>query len=376
MQRVSPAAPVEARTSAVTSEAPSAARVTTSERAPGIDRETALRHWPARADVLIVGFWALVASLLGRGLGPALPGSSAGIGRWIVEVEELGAFASQFMLMMGAAVCVRLLLAALSCRSYFFRPIAVLTTAAALPIVISASSRNLAPEWLIALVGLSATLTVTSALPAMRVPQTRVAGLVLGFVTMGSLVSAAGRTIALFASEQAEVSLFATARAVATGGLVLDSLSVVCVALWLGLRWRFRGFGLVLVYVAAAVLIVWAGLRGDAADTLGVVAGRALAALTSHPDPFLGSGFRYFIEVLAMLLAATTLWLARPSGVGAALSFALLARVSGDVPLCALMLMLSAFSAVKASLQSAWPGDASAEPPGHRAQLEVVPATR
>jgi hypothetical protein len=107
-----------------------------------------------------------------------------------------------------------------------------------------------------------------------------------------------------------------------------------------------------------------------------LVAGRALASLTAHPDPFIGSGFRYFIEVLALLLSGTTLWLTRPSGVGAALCFALLARVSGDVPLCALMLMLSALAAVKASLQSAGPGELELEPPGRRAPLEVVPATR
>ena len=59
-----------------------------------------------------------------------------------------------------------------------------------------------------------------------------------------------------------------------------------------------------------------------------------------------------------------------------ALSFALLVRVSGDVPLCSLMLMLAALSAVRASLQSVGPGGAPHEPPGRRAPLEVIPATR
>jgi hypothetical protein len=58
------------------------------------------------------------------------------------------------------------------------------------------------------------------------------------------------------------------------------------------------------------------------------------------------------------------------------LCFALLARVSGDVPLCSLMLMLAALSAVRASLQTPKRDSAAAEPLGRRAPLEVMPVTR
>jgi len=337
-----------------------------------------LRNWPPRSDVLLVGFWAVMASVLGRGLAPALPGSSAGIGQLIVGVEDLGAFSSQFMVMMGTAVCVRLLLTTLECRSYLFRPVAIVTCAAALPVVVSASSRHLSPEWLISLVGLSATLALASAMPALRAPHSRVAGLVLLTVTMGSLVSAAGRTIALYASQQVEATLFTVARGIATLGLLLDALSVAWVALWLARRLRLRGAWLIAGAVAVALAVAWTGQQGDPEDvaTWGLVAGRALAALTAHPDPFIGPGIRYFIEVLALILGAITLWFQRPAGVGATLSFALLARVSGDVPLCALMLMLAALSAVRASLQSVEPDASTREPPGRRAPLEVIPATR
>jgi len=62
---------------------------------------------------------------------------------------------------------------------------------------------------------------------------------------------------------------------------------------------------------------------------------RALAALTAHPDPFVQSGVRYFVEISAIFIAGVTLWFRRPLGVGETLCFALLARVSGDVPACA-----------------------------------------
>jgi hypothetical protein len=53
-----------------------------------------------------------------------------------------------------------------------------------------------------------------------------------------------------------------------------------------------------------------------------------------------------------------------------------LARVSGDVPSCALMLILASFCAVRASLQPVRPHGAAPQPAGRRASLEVVPVTR
>jgi hypothetical protein len=328
-----------------------------------------------RAEVLLVGFWGLTATLLGRGLTSALPGSTAGIGPLIVGVEQIGAFASQFLVVLGVATCVRLLLSTLECRSYLFHPVAIISSAAALPIVLSASSRHLSPAWLMALMGISAALALISALPALRQPHSRAAGLVLLTVTCGSIVSTTGRIIALYASHQAHAGLFGLARGVATLGLLLDAMSVVLVGVWLARRFRF-GLVLVVLMAAAAALVVWLGVRGENGGAWPLVVGRALAALTAHPDPFIGSGLRYFIEIAAICAAAVTLWLAWPTGVGAVLCFALLARVSGDVPLCSLMLMLAALSAVRASLQTPPPEPRRIEPSGRRAPLEVMPVTR
>lgn len=328
-----------------------------------------------RGEVLLVGFWGLAATLLGRGLATALPGSSAGIGPLIVGVEQLGAFASQFLVVMGVATCLRLLLATLQCRAYLFHPVAIISSAAALPIILSSSSRHLPPAWLMGLMGLSAALALVSALPAVRMPHSRAAGLVLLTVTCGSIVSATGRMIALYASHEAHAGLFGLARSIATLGLSLDALSVVLAAIWLARRFRF-GAVLVLALVAVASSVVWLGAPDEAAGTWPLVVGRALAALTAHPDPFIGSAVRYFVEIAALCVAAVTLWLEWPTGVGAALCFALLARVSGDVPLCALMLMLAALSAVRASLQNPGGDSLPLEASGRRAPLEVMPVTR
>lgn len=343
--------------------------------APEVERRRLARRVSATpAEVLLVGFWALAATVVGRGLATALPGSSAGIGPLIVGVEQLGSFASQFLVIMGVATCLRLLLSTLECRSYLFHPVAIISSAAALPVIMFASSRHLAPAWLMALMGTSAALALISALPALRVPKSRAAGLVLLTVTCGSIVSATGRIIALYASHQAHAGLFGLARLVATLGLALDALSIVLVGIWFARRVRL-GLGVLAVIAVGAGLVAWLGVRDDAASTWPLVVGRALAALTAHPDPFIGSGVRYFVEAAAIGLAAVTLWLEWSTGVGAALCFALLARVSGDVPLCSLMLMLAALSAVRASLQAP-KNEAPIAPVGRRARLEVMPVTR
>jgi len=253
--------------------------------------------------------------------------------------------------------------------------VAIFVCAAALPVIISASSRHLAPAWLMTLVGLSTALGLASVLPALRALHSRAAGLVLFGVSCGSLVSSVGRIIALYASHHVQAPLFGLARGVATAGLVLDALSVALVAFWLARRFRFAVL-LVVVLAGLAGVIAWAGIQADASEGWRLVAGRTLSAITSHPDPFIGSGVRYFVEIFAILLGAVTLWFRWPGGVGAALAFCLLARVSGDVPLCSLMLMLAALSAVRASLDPFRPSETRPEPSGRRASLEVVPATR
>jgi hypothetical protein len=375
MHPASPIAPGEPSVGAGAPAADGSSKPAKRPTTPDADRRWLARRVSATpAEVLLVGFWGLAATILGRGLATALPGSTAGIGPLIVGVEQLGSFSSQFLVIMGVATCLRLLFATLDCRSYLFHPVAIISSAAALPIVMFASSRHLAPAWLMALMGISAALALISALPALRVPKSRAAGLVLLTVTCGSIVSATGRIIALYASHQAHAGLFGLARLIATLGLALDALSVVLVAAWLARRVRF-GLAAVAAIGILAALVVWLGVREDGGSTWPLVVGRALAALTAHPDPFIGSGVRYFVETVAICLAAVTLWLEWTTGVGAALCFALLARVSGDVPLCSLMLMLAALSAVRASLQTP-KNEAPLEPSGRRAPLEVMPVTR
>jgi hypothetical protein len=347
-------------------------------RPPASGRRTnPARVLATRFDVILVGVAALVASTIGRAVAPALPGSSAGIGGLITGVEQLASFSSQFMAVLGVSTCVRLLLTTLDAPSRSYRSLAILATTAGLPMIISASSRHLATGWLIAMVGISAALALVAARPALRAPQSRAAGLMLLLVTLGSLVTAFGRLLALYASQEVQAELFGLARGIATAGLFIDALSVLLAAVWIARRWRF-GMGLMASLASLASIAVWIGVQSEAVDGQGWprFLGRALASLTAHPDPFVQPGLRYFVEIYALFVAALSLCLRRPVGVGEALCFALLARVSGDVPACALMLMLASFCAVRASLQPVRPHEAVSPALGRRASLEVVAATR
>jgi hypothetical protein len=324
-----------------------------------------------------VGFWAVAATVLGRALAPALPGTSAGIGALIATVNQLSAFATQFAVVMGVAACLRLLLSNVRTRRAAYRPLAIVCCAASLPLVISASSHELEPTWLAALVGFSGLLGLVSVYPASLPRHSRAAGLVVLLVTLGSLISAGARLLALDASDGAQAALFRLARGIATLGVGFDAVATAVAAIWLSRRLR-HGRAVVGALFAVAVALVWMGTTGDVdVHPLRALVARALESLMSHPDPFVGSWFRYLAEVAALLVAAVALWVRRPEGVGPALSFALLSRVSGDVPACALMLMLAALAAVRASLISSGSAPADARRPSDpRASLEVVPATR
>jgi hypothetical protein len=296
-------------------------------------------------DTRLVALAALLATLIAHALAPALPGSNVGIGRLILGVDQLAAFLSQFLVVIGTATAVRLLMRSMIERrlSYLQRLVSVVLSAAAIPIVLSAANRQIEPVWLSTLVCLSAAVALVSVVPALRRPEARAAALVLGVATLASLVWASARIMALEASNIAYSSLFEVAQGIASLGLLLDAASIALAAFWLG-RQRRDARWLVPAAALLAAFVVWAAASGDGADTWQVVVSRSLAALAPHPDPLVSVSLRYFIEAWAVLLAGVALWSQRRTQLGSTLAFALLARASGDVPICALMLLLAALS--------------------------------
>jgi hypothetical protein len=303
------------------------------------------------ADTRLLAFAALLATLVARALAPALPGSNAGSGRLISGVDQAAAFLSQFVLIVGAATAVRLLMRSMVDRrlGYVHRLVSVVGSAAAIPIVLSAANRQIEAPWLIALVLLSSAVALASLFPAMQRPPGRAAALTLGVATLASLVWAGSRVLALEASDHAYASLFEVAQGGATAGLLLDIASTLVAAVWLARQSRQNVWWLAAAVVAALAL-AWAGFGGAEAAPWRVVVNRSLAALAAHPDPFVSAALRYFVEAWAVLLASVALWSQRHNALGPAIVFALLARASGDVPICAMLLLLAALSMALATV--------------------------
>lgn len=298
---------------------------------------------------------ALLATVIARGLAPALPGSAAGISGWIRASGTTAMLLSQLLVVSGALVVFRLLIRTLrkSELGVFYRLLAVPLGAAALTIIMAAAEGPTRPVMALGLAVVTATVAIAATFPTLSTPRTRAAGFVLGAVGVGSFVHVLSRVLAIRASEQALASLFTMSQSVATLSFVLDVASIVLVAVWLGARNRSRAAVIAVVLVGVSSAVAWGAMRGSSYDASlwEVLASRSLAELTRHPAPLVLAPLQYSVEVLALLTAGVALVVPKRNlPIQALVALALLARVSTDIPLCALCLVMAALLGPLASL--------------------------
>jgi hypothetical protein len=292
----------------------------------------------------------LVASIEARGLAPALPGSKAGIGSVIAASDRLAAFLTQLFAFGGTMLAIRLGLASLRERTLglFYRLLVVPATGCVVTLVLASTTQPLDTRVTLLLACVSSLLAVAAAVRCLSVPATRAAGFVLALVGAAALTRLGAGLLAGRASEQALVTMFGAARAVATFAFVLDLASLAIVGLWLTGRQWTRGaiaFGVMLAFSA---LIAWGASRGSHYDARlwQVLAARSLAELASNPAPLVVPQLRYAVEVLAWILALITLVSKQRSPwIKGAISATLLSRATADVPALALCLTLGALLA-------------------------------
>lgn len=298
---------------------------------------------------------ALVATVIARGLAPALPGSTAGIPGWIRASETAAMLLSQLLVVSGALVVFRLLIRTLrhSELGVVYRLLAVPFGAAALTIIMASARSPARPALALVLAVITSIVAIASTFPTLASPRTRAAGFVLGIVGTASFVHVLARLLAIRASEQALASLFTIAQSISTLSFVLDVASIALIAVWLGARNRSRAAVVAVALVGVSALLAWGAVRGSSYDAplWQVLASRSLAGMTRHPAPLVLAPLRYSVEALALLTAAVTLVLPRRiQPVQALLALALLARTSTDIPLCALCLVIAALLGPLASL--------------------------
>jgi hypothetical protein len=292
----------------------------------------------------------LGATLVARGLAPALPGSRSGIAVWITLSDQVGAFLSQLLALYGLLLGTWLLLATARARHLprWYRMACTPMAAAVIIFTALATGNPLRPWWTAWLGVGTALLAVAAAARALGRSETRAAGFVLGAMALGALLDIASRLVALRASEQALSALFNLGRVIATASFTCKVTSLLLVALWLAAR-RWRSTALVLVFVLGGLVAVSVGVShasdADAAWWT-VLVSRALGGLMRHPTPLVAPAFRSVVE-LSLIVGAVAVLLARrpPRPLLAIVALALVSRGSTDIPLCAMLLTVAALMA-------------------------------
>ena len=317
-----------------------------SRAAPKRSIRTLPYGWLPEIWLRCLALLAVAATLMGRAIAPALPGSMTGIGRWIVGAEDAAAFLSQLFAVSGAAVLLVLLLNLLRSPRVAvpFRMGVAPASAAICTLVVAAAAGPIDANWTLGLGLLSAALAAAATPLALRAESTRGVGIVLGLGALAALVHVGSRLIAVQASIRALPGVFTVARGVATAGLVLD-----LVVLLLAFVWAVRSRILPAVAIGSVILALsatasWGALRGVhyEASTWQVLAARTLAEFCRHPMPLVDPSLRFFVDVATWSTTVGVL-LARGRGHAQASTVALvlLAHHATDIPALAMAMALA-----------------------------------
>jgi len=292
----------------------------------------------------------LAAALLSRALAPALPGTAAGLDRWIGVSRALGAVTSAQFFVVGSMVLVWLAVASLaeSRLPVAARVVALPLSFTVIVIAVAAVVSTIEPRWLLWLGASSGLVAVASAPRALSAGASRAAGLVVLVAGLSAFVEILARALALRSGERALAGWFWGAQAVATVSFVLELVALLLVALWVGGRRTWGAAVGAAVVAAVAVATTAAGIRGLGVDAhpVEVFLARALGELTRHPRPLVPLSMLHALEVAryALVLVAVLVPARAPTS-AAALALALLAVGSTDVPACAVMLAIAALLA-------------------------------
>jgi hypothetical protein len=295
---------------------------------------------------------ALLATIIGRGVAPAIPGLTVGIAPFIALSGRVAAFLSQLVAAGGVAAAVRLAGGALRLPKLDlgFRLIALPASAIVVALVMAAWARPLEPELcrLMALAAIAASLS--AAIASLRTIDTRASGLVLGSACLSGISHLIARELVSRAAERLDSGSLRWAVAVATLATLLDLLALALSLAYLGQKKpRRSAIGAAVVIVPAVIIGLFAA-HGAApgAGLLRVLVERVLAQLSRAPAAALPPAVRF--AVTTALLIGAGLCVAKPSERGktsVVLALSLLSLGAPDMPLPALWLVVAALLAPK-----------------------------
>jgi hypothetical protein len=295
---------------------------------------------------------ALLATIIGRGIAPAIPGLAVGITPFITLSGRVAAFLSQLVAAGGVAAAIRLAGGALRLPKLDlgYRLVALPGSAIVIALVMAAWARPLAPELCRMMAFAAIAASLSGALASLRVSETRASGLVLGAAGFSGLAHLLARELVSRAADHAHAASAHWVVAASTLATLLDLVTLGLSLIYLG-RGNLRKVALAcaLILLPALTLGVFAA-HGSApgAGVLRVLAERALGQLSRAPTATMPGTLRFTIT--AALLLAAGACVARPGERGRAsvvLSMCLLSLGATDMPLPALWLVVAALLSPK-----------------------------
>ena len=300
---------------------------------------------------------ALLATIVGRGIAPAIPGLAVGIAPFITLSGRLAAFLSQLVAAGGVAAAIRLAAGALRLPKLDlgYRLLTLPGSAIVIALVMAAWARPLAPELsrMMALAAVAASLS--GALASMRASETRASGLVLGAAGSSAVAHLLAREMMSRAADHAGGANAHWVLAASTLATLLDLTTLGLTLTYLG-QGRLRKVATItaLVFVPALALGVFAAQGSvPGAGVLRVLAVRALAQLSRTPAAVVPGALRFALTAAVLLAAGACV--AKPGERGRAsvvMSLSLLSLGAPDMPLPALWLVVAALLAPKQVAQA------------------------
>jgi hypothetical protein len=295
---------------------------------------------------------ALVATVICRGIAPAIPGLAVGIERFIVLGAQVSAFLSHLVAAGGVTAAIVLSISALRQHKLdlTFRLLALPGGAIVVALVLAAWVRPLEPELCrtVALAAIGA--AVAGAVASIRTRETRASGLGLACASASGLTHLLARELVSRAAERMDNQTLHLSIAVATLAALFDLMTLGVTLTYLGEGKRRRVAASVAWVLVPALLLGWFAAHGSApgAGVARVLAERALTLLSRVPAAALPVALRFAIT--AALLIAAGLCVFRPSlrtKTSVVLALCLLSLGAPDMPLPALWLVVAALLSPK-----------------------------
>ena len=297
-----------------------------------------------------LGALGILAALLGRAIGPALPGCGTGLGRAIRVMELAQGMAAQVFVMFGTVTAIALILTAIRADRI---PWPVRAAALGLGGVVAlmgltAAASAVSPSTNAALGGCAAVLAIVAAWDARRAPLAGKVALAVGATGAASLLHL-GAVAATHALAWASF-----ARPLATASFLAQGLALISALSWLppgGRAPKVTSLATLLV-VAVAFFITRTVVLADPEDPsfATVLLHRAVERLLTKPEPAYFVASRVFAAVLGPLVGVAALL--KPGQLPAlAGAVALVAVACGapEAPLPALALTLAALGVALAA---------------------------